>query len=316
MAGGYLRVRETRPAFFDRLWAETLRIARSPIALTLFATALIEAAWGLLTGLRVNLGPVVGLQVAVPGAVALFCRLIGRLRTIGQIADTIFAWTVIAVVGTPLTYLAARADFPLRDDLFRSFDLALGFDGLKWVATINSHPWLHAVLAIAYGSMSLQVLFCCVLFALTRELWRFREMFWLAWLGLLITCLISAFLPAAGITARYAIQDPAWRAHLTILRSGHPILAEIGGMKGIVFFPSYHAELAIIFAYVNRNAGLLSWFMLGLNALMMLSALSEGDHYLVDVIAGILVTSGLIALLRYSGWLADPLSDEARLTAR
>jgi hypothetical protein len=316
MEGGHPIANEARPAFLDRIRAETVRIARSPIALTLIGTASIELVWGMITGLRVNFGPVVGLQVVIPGVVALFCRISGRLRTIGAIADTIFAWTVIAVVGTPLTYLAARADFPLRDGLFRSLDLALGFDGLKWVAMVNGHPWLHAVLAIAYGSMGLQVLFCCVLFALTRELWRFREMFWLAWLGLLITCLISAFLPAAGITARYAVQDPAWRAHLTILRSGHPILAEIGGMKGIVFFPSYHAELAIIFAYVNRNAGLLSWFMLGLNALMMVSALSEGDHYLVDVIAGILVTTGLILLLRYSGLAAEPSSDDARLTAR
>lgn len=316
MGGALPLAEEAPPTFLARIRAETLRIARSPIALTLFATALIELVWGLLTGLRVNLGPVVGLQAVIPGAVALLCRMIGRLRTIGAIADTIFAWTVIAVVGTPLTYLAARADFPLRDGLFRSLDLALGFDGLKWAAAVNGYPWLHAILAIAYGSMALQVLFCCTLFALTREMWRFREMFWLAWLGLIITCLISAFLPAAGISARYAMQDPAWREHLTILRGGHPILAEIGGMKGIVFFPSYHAELAIIFTYVNRNAGLLSWFMLGLNALMMVSALSEGDHYLVDVIAGIVVTTGLILLLRYSGLVAESSSAAARLTAR
>lgn len=267
----------------------------------LVVVLLIELGWALAVGISVFFGRTLILQLAIPGVVALVCRLTGRCRTVGRIADTVLVWTVVAVVGTPLTYLAARADFPLQDATFLAFDHALGFDGISWAATVNTQPWLHYLLSAAYGSLGMQILFCCALFPLTDEMWRFRELFWLAWIGLLVTCAISAFLPAAGITARYATADPVWREHLFVLRSVRPIVADIGAMHGIVFFPSYHAALAVAFAYVHRRAGVLTIFMVALNALMLLSALSEGDHYLVDVIAGVAMMASLILALRYSG---------------
>ena len=273
-------------------------IVHSPIAISLGAAALLELLWGLGAGVRLTFGASLALQVIVPGLVALVLLLSGRLRPIGLIFGCLFVWTLLAVIGAPLTYLAARTDLPLADGLLRAFDLALGFDGLKWQAAVHARPLLSGVLDLAYGSLGLQVLFGCILFPLTGETWRFREMFWLAWLGLIATCAISALMPAAGISARYLHYAPAWREHLISLRTGRPILAELGGMRGIVFFPSYHAELALIFSYVNRRAGVVTWALWALNALMLVSTLSAGDHYLADVIAGVALMSGLILLLR------------------
>jgi hypothetical protein len=296
-----VRLRSGSHAALDRLLQSGREIAASPIARTLLATTIIEIVWSYLTGVRFNLGPTVFQQVATPAMVALLCRLTGRFRAIGRIADTILVWTVVAIVGAPLTYLAARADFPLRDSLLRAFDLSIGFDGFAWTQWVWARPWPHFILSLAYNSIGVQVLLFCILYPLTDEMWRFREMFWLAWLGLILTCLISAFVPAEGISARYALNpDPAWREHLIQLRSGHPIFTEIGNMRGIVFFPSYHAELAVVFAYVNRRAGLMSGVLYVLNGLMLVSAISEGDHYLADAIAGTALMIGLIFLIRYS----------------
>ena len=300
MGGGHPIATMERPAsdFLGRARSLAAEMVHSRIAISLAAAALLELLWGLGAGVRLTFGTSLALQVIVPGLVALAILLSGRLRTLGLVFGCLFVWTVLAVVGAPLTYLAARTDLPLADGLLRSFDLALGFDGLKWQAMIYAHPLISGVLDLAYGSLGLQVLFGCILFPLTGETWRFREMFWLAWLGLIATCAISALMPAAGISARYLHYAPAWREHLISLRTGRPILAELGGMRGIVFFPSYHAELALIFGYVNRRAGVVTWALWALNGLMLLSTLSAGDHYLADVIAGVALMSGLILLVR------------------
>lgn len=300
MGGGHPKPTASEPPshFHARAHQTARDVVHSPIAISLFVVGLLEILWGFGAGVAITFGHSLFLQVLIPGAIALACRLSGYLRTIGAIFTALFIWTVLALVGTPLTYLAARADFPLADGLLRSFDLALGFDGVKWQAMVYAHPLLNWVLDLAYGSLGIQVLFGCILFPLTGETWRYREMFWLAWIGLIATCALSAFLPAEGISARYLHGAPAWREHLISLRTGRPILAELGGMRGIVFFPSYHAELALIFAYVNRTAGIVTWVMLLLNALMLVSTLSAGDHYLADVIAGVALMSGLILILR------------------
>lgn len=305
MGGGGLKARLAEaasgiPGRGRRLFAE---ISRSPIAISLFAVSFLELLWGLGAGVSVTFGHSLFLQVVVPGVIALIILLSGFFRSVGEAFGWIFTWTVLAVVGGPLTYLAARADFPLADGALRAFDLSLGFDGLKWQAMIHAHPVIEWLLGLAYGSIGVQVLFGCVLFPLAGENWRFREMFWLAWIGLIATCFISALVPAEGISARYLHYAPAWREHLLSLRTGRPILAELGGMRGIVFFPSYHAELALIFTYVNRKSGFVTWIVAALNVLMLVSTLSQGDHYLADVIAGVALISGLIFGLRRFGRL-------------
>jgi membrane-associated phospholipid phosphatase len=293
-----------RPSAFQRLIADPNRIVTRPMVLILGLTVLVEAAGAWATGLRFMFARDVALQVAAPAILAIALRLVGRWPTMGAIADTMLLWTVVAVVGAPLSYLAARAGFPLRDDLFSAADHALGFDGMRWAAAVNAIPWLRHIMHFAYASLGVQVAYCCIMFPLTGEFWRFRELFWLSWLSLLIACAVSAVLPAEGLAARYGV-DPEWRAHLLLLRSGHPLTIDVTAMHGVIFFPSFHTALAVTFAWVHRRTGASGMILLALNAVMIVSTLSEGDHYLVDVISGLAMTAGLIWLVDYAGLARD-----------
>ena len=64
-----------------------------------------------------------------------------------------------------------------------------------------------------------------------------------------------------------------------------PLLA----LKGIITFPAFHAASAILLTYPCRHCKPLFGAVRVINGLMLISIPTEGGHYLVDVIAGVLV---------------------------
>jgi membrane-associated phospholipid phosphatase len=83
-----------------------------------------------------------------------------------------------------------------------------------------------------------------------------------------------------------------WRADILGLRA-HTLLT-IGDMQGIVSFPSLHASSAVLATNMARGG---RWFLpvLVLNLVMILSVMTEGAHYFVDMLAGVAVTVAAIA---------------------
>jgi hypothetical protein len=61
--------------------------------------------------------------------------------------------------------------------------------------------------------------------------------------------------------------------------------------EGIITFPSLHAALGILFSVAVWPVKGLRWCAFGLNGLMLLATPAYGSHYVVDVIAGILVAA-------------------------
>jgi membrane-associated phospholipid phosphatase len=59
-------------------------------------------------------------------------------------------------------------------------------------------------------------------------------------------------------------------------------------LYGLVTFPSFHTAMALMTAAAWRDDRYLRWPMFIWNALVILSTLPIGGHYVVDVIAGAL----------------------------
>ena len=57
--------------------------------------------------------------------------------------------------------------------------------------------------------------------------------------------------------------------------------------QGLVTFPSFHTSLGFIFVYGARRVRWLFWLLIPVNAVMVISTLPVGGHYLIDVIAGV-----------------------------
>src|SRR3546814_12195667 len=89
------------------------------------------------------------------------------------------------------------------------------------------------------------------------------------------------------------------------LRSGALRTLGSESLTGIITFPSFHAAAAVLLGWGFASFGRLGWPLVALNALMFVSAIVGGGHYLVDLIAGAAVA--LIGL-----WLAARLIDRPK----
>jgi hypothetical protein len=58
---------------------------------------------------------------------------------------------------------------------------------------------------------------------------------------------------------------------------------------GIITFPSYHSTMAVLLIYACLPLAFLRLIIIPINLIMFFAIPIYGDHYLVDVIAGILI---------------------------
>src|SRR6185312_2809386 len=68
-------------------------------------------------------------------------------------------------------------------------------------------------------------------------------------------------------------------------------------IRGIIAFPSYHAACAVILTYFLRGIPLLFPAAALFNLAMLLATPVIGGHYIVDVLAGVVVAAGTITAL-------------------
>ncbi len=68
-------------------------------------------------------------------------------------------------------------------------------------------------------------------------------------------------------------------------------------VSGIISFPSVHAAVAVLCSWAAWPIRWIRFPLILWNTLMMLSAITEGGHYIVDIIAGIGVAGFSIAVV-------------------
>jgi hypothetical protein len=126
----------------------------------------------------------------------------------------------------------------------------------------------------------------------------------------LITATIATIVPAEGAHAYFAPSreqfsnftslSGMWHYDsLVTLRTAKTMsFNPFQHLEGMVTFPSFHATAAILIAYAVRGVRFVAIPMLILNVLMIVSVIPEGGHYLVDLIAGLLIALVCIVVSR------------------
>ena len=225
-------------------------------------------------------------------------KLLFSLGTIGQIILT------CAIVG-PLSYVAAKLNWPLQDQALLAIDRALGLDPEPIARYVNDHPWLADCLARGYGLIKLPLLGIPVVLALTAHYMRL-QLFMLAMsLALAVTIAISAVVPAIGTywglqlsaahfpeinTAVYAGQ----LRDILALRDGSLHELQLFFLAGIVSFPGFHAASAVLYMWALWPVRGLGGIAAALNLLMIAATPVIGAHYVIDVAGGIAVAAASI----------------------
>jgi hypothetical protein len=222
----------------------------------------------------------------------------GRSRRLSDAGNYAALWVAFSAAGAISTYLAATFAMPLRDAEFVAIDSWMGFHWLAWYGFIEAHRLIQLPLFIAYFTFLPQIIGSILYFAHTRQTSRNAEMLWISMLALIVTTIISAFLPAVGPYVHFFGRQTADIVVLMSLRAGGAHTFPIDRMQGIITFPSFHTTIAIIFIYVHRPPSRSFVPVAILNGLMLMGIPSEGHHYLVDMISGAAVAAVCIAAVR------------------
>ena len=207
-----------------------------------------------------------------------------------------------------LSYLGASLNLPLQDDAFIAMDTWLGFDWLAYIGWLNDRPMLAHLLKLAYASMLPQMLILPALLLFYRKTDHVIQYVLIYFISAAITIVIASLWPAVAGYVHYKLTAADFpninpfgpflhQADVQALREGSLRIVSSAG-KGIVTFPSFHATLGVIFTYLCSAMPWLFSVGIALNALMIVSAIGDGGHYLSDVIAGVIVGIGVIALVR------------------
>ena len=199
-----------------------------------------------------------------------------------------------------LSYLTCTLGYPLVDQQFLRIDQAIGFHWDQIFQWSFTQP-IKTVLLVAYVSIIPQLIFFGGWFAFLGRKDHLHEMFWVLFVSLFLSVVISGFLPALGPAITFGLnwihpQFSLVLSDITLIRSG--ISPEIHKIRGIVTFPSFHTVSAIVYAYGFRKSGRWGIAIFLLNIVMLLSIPAFGDHYLVDMLAGAVVFLISITVVR------------------
>jgi membrane-associated phospholipid phosphatase len=229
-----------------------------------------------------------------------------RMMCHAGICSTLFFVIYTAVI-TILSYLVASLNFPLYDRELAQWDAAIGFDWKAFLGWVNSHPLIGKILVWIYHSSVIQLVAIILLLSITIKTSRLQELCDLYVMTSVIAVVLSGLIPAAGAYAYHApgpmlfnnLNPSAglWHIeHYEGLRNGSYRLIELGQMQGLVTFPSFHTCFAITLAWCFRDFRWLFPITIAVCGAVLVSTLTEGGHYLVDVLAGIVIAIACIVL--------------------
>jgi membrane-associated phospholipid phosphatase len=200
---------------------------------------------------------------------------------------------VFSCLAAALSYQVAAHAGALWDLAFRAWDKALGFDAPAFFGLLEARPLLAALNGAMYHSLIPQMVTALLALAWCGRAYEMRVLLFASIFSGLAAVLLSAILPAAGNLYSPAAypnlgSSAAWlhREDIAALRDSTLRTLDLGTMKGIVTFPSYHAALATLYIAAFRSVPVLRWAGGGWALLTIAATPAGGGHYLVDVLAG------------------------------
>lgn len=158
------------------------------------------------------------------------------------------------------TYAAINLNLPLADSQLVRMDAALGFDWPSFIALVDASPMLAWLLAEAYSSFHLQLLFLPILLVIFRHAQRAYAMIFAYYVLCIISSVISIWYPALGTYVVYGVAAESlsninakfgyfFLEEFHAVREAGPFVMRLDESAGILTFPSVHAGVAVLCAW-------------------------------------------------------------------
>jgi PAP2 superfamily len=238
--------------------------------------------------------------------------LVGVLMRLPRLSDAVVAIAVMVLFSIPGLfgqYAALSLNLPWADPWLAHLDESLGIHIPTVVQWVTGHPTVYNALLIGYASFLWQVGWTPFLIAVfSRErLWTYVVAYQAAWS---LALLGIALLPAehAFVHYNYPIDMHMIGAEMVAdihrARMHMPWTLSIGATNGLVSFPSFHAAVGVLMVWTMRGRNALSALVLLTNVLLILGTAFLGSHYVIDVIASLLMMPAIL-------WAAQRLTHTA-----
>lgn len=276
-----------------RLAVLTTCLGLAVMTLFLFAAALRGLE------LRIEPAPVAATFTVIGALLLAYRRQLGangdvRLANSAGIVMVVFSG---GLAGGLICLVGQTFALPFIDPLLQRGDQMIGVNltaVIGWIVQLN---WLPRILAVAYDS-SFPLLFLTALaFAWTgraRQAWELCGIFNAC---LLAATISSAVIPAVGAFHFLPIGEGLRAAlppgsgiyhleHLFALREATTFVIDPTQLAGVATFPSFHTALALMTAAAWRDVPRIRAAMFAWQALVIVSTIPIGGHYVADLIAG------------------------------
>jgi hypothetical protein len=264
-------------------------------------------AWGMyLSGLGLRLNTALFQRAGFVALTFLGSRLIARKGRRWQYhLMLIIFWMALSesLHFLPM-YLAGRQEVSLSDDVLARWDKAIGIETPAVMASVRSHPALDEFLGHTYMSMITMANLAMILAALSGRMAAAMENILASLISVCISFPIFAVFQAWGPWRYYgyvpSIDQRGYEEQFLALKQHAFFYIDYAQSKGIICFPSYHTIFAVLAAITLSRIPFL-WPLGTLWAtLIVISTVTTGTHYLIDVLAGLLVAAASILIARYS----------------
>jgi hypothetical protein len=218
---------------------------------------------------------------------------------------------VLAMLATPLTYVAASANLPLQDSTLAYWDQHLGLDWAAYYQFVTGRPMLVPYACLSYALISWFAIGVPVVLGLAQDYVRLQQFTMACILTFCATAIISTFIPAFGTYHQYALptEFSGFRAsgylqqmeYLPLVRDGALRVLNVPRLGGIITFPSFHASVAVLALWGFWSIWWMRPFALMSSVGMLLATPLFGGHYFVDVFAGAALAALAIAIAKSVG---------------
>jgi hypothetical protein len=229
-----------------------------------------------------------------------------RKRYIERNAALTLPWVVLLVaIIPPLAVLSVRFELPLRDALFGKMDSALGFNVPVIAAWIAAHPQLRMMSDRSYDVLYLLLPLAMFLPPIVGKREAAEQFIVANAAAFVISFPIFTMMPAIGpwVGSSFAgsAAQKACEASIVALHGG----SKTAVVVGVVCFPSFHVIWAMLSAWSLWAIPSLRVAGAVMALLVVVSTVTTGWHYFVDVLAGLVVAAVALAIAR---WIVEPTS--------
>jgi len=275
----------------------------------LVVAAAVPVAAGVLlaSGMRLQLASFLPLLLvsALLGTVACVYHRVRPNPRLALPAGLLAMLVLSGLLAGVISHAGLRLHFPLIDPWLDHADRMLGID-TPWLAlALDRHagPALNLIYVSAFPVIFVTALWL----GFSGQAGRAWEL-GLGFAGsILVAAVIAVFFPALGNMAYHhldgapGLPEGAGSYYLEAFhyfRDGADPRFSLQQLSGVVEFPSFHMVMALLVPWGLRRTGIAGWIAAIWGALVVLSTIAIGGHYVIDLIGGLLLWAGWMAVAR------------------